>query len=134
MAQGIRSHRLTWLFQDRAPKLFKKYASTFPSQFGSISEFEQLFGNANWSILGKSNAEFNFELSGCNNPTQRYFITWFYIDLYQYYQTKGETCAQGGIFNACADTLDARVDRVEADRKDSTLCSGASELRNKGVE
>jgi hypothetical protein len=121
-------------FKDRAPQLFKKYESTFPSEFGSIVDVDKLFGDESWSILGKSHAEFNIQLSGCHNPTQRYYITWFYMDLYYYYQTKGESCAQGGNFKVCAATLDDRADRVEADWKDSSLCNGAIEFRNKGVE
>ncbi|KAJ3363334.1 hypothetical protein GGF31_000999 [Allomyces arbusculus] len=118
-------------FRDRFPGKYDD--SVFPSELKNITDFQNLFGNMPWSYPTNNADFYNEKTAGCKLPDQRYYITWVYVDMVDYFKnTKKDACSVGASMPVCATTFDQRVLVVNATLNNVTMCSGPAEYKAKG--
>ncbi|KAI9216508.1 hypothetical protein BC828DRAFT_393443 [Blastocladiella britannica] len=120
-------------FKDRFPLSYP--GSNFPAEMRNASDLVNLWGVESWSLFSTKFDEYSTNQAGCQLLRQRWMQTWNLVDLYQYYQSKGDPCSGSGpILNVCAATFDERADSVAMDWNNATFCNGATEQRKLGTD
>ncbi|KAJ3375536.1 hypothetical protein GGF31_004655 [Allomyces arbusculus] len=83
---------------------------------------DQFNAEKSYAFMQKYVGEYMVNIAGCQMPDQRWYKTWFCLDLLDFFSQKGDPCSQNSKFSVCASTLDARAASLQNDISNATSC------------